>query len=468
MNILELLKPKKTPAAVGPWPDDMVLLKLGQDAFTLEDAKQDVLIFGEKGSGKTSGSGHLIARKYLEAGFGGLVVCYDKEEAELWRRYLKEADREADGRFFTVDGPYRFNFLNHEAKVNGVDFTDNLVTLLTDMASIRSRGQSSTESYWPEQKRKLIRNAISLLQLSGQTVDLRSLYSLIQSAPNTLPQAIDQDWRKASGMFQTLSQASQANGSDPEYQSVKEYWLKERPMLAEKTKATIDSDFTGMFDPLTRGKIGELFGTTTNIEPEDMFDGKVIVIDLPVSRLREVGQYSALIWIQLFQRAIDRRTYSAPYDRPVFIWEDEAHYYTTEKDALFQTTSRKKGVSIVRLTQNLPNFLDAYGRDGKHKVNSLLGNHVLKIFHRNSDPETNAWASEVIAKQFLVRHTISVSDGKSSASANQAYEHSCPPHIFNGLLNGGEKNDKIVEGIVFQSGRKWKGKHRWIKMKFRQ
>jgi hypothetical protein len=29
-----------------------------------------------------------------------------------------------------------------------------------------------------------------------------------------------------------------------------------------------------MFDPLTRGKIGGLFGTTTNLTPDDIFGGK--------------------------------------------------------------------------------------------------------------------------------------------------------------------------------------------------
>jgi hypothetical protein len=39
--------------------------------------------------------------------------------------------------------------------------------------------------------------------------------------------------------------------------------MVERPALPSKTGETIDADFTGLFDPLTRGKIGELFGTTT-------------------------------------------------------------------------------------------------------------------------------------------------------------------------------------------------------------
>ena len=56
--------------------------------WTLGDAFQGVLIMGENGSGKTSGSGELLARKYLKAGFGGLVLCFKTDEAALWRQYL--------------------------------------------------------------------------------------------------------------------------------------------------------------------------------------------------------------------------------------------------------------------------------------------------------------------------------------------------------------------------------------------
>lgn len=176
--------------------------------------------------------------------------------------------------------------------------------------------------------------------------------------------------------------------------------MVERPALPSKTRETIDADFTGMFDPLTRGKIGELFGTTTNLTPDDIFNGKIVIINIPVARNREVGQFAALIWAQLFQRAVDRRTYTPPRTRPVFLWEDEVHYFTIEQDALFQTTARSKGISVVRLTQNIPNFLDAYGRDGKHKVDTLLGNHATKIFHRNGDPTTNEWASKVAVQVY--------------------------------------------------------------------
>jgi hypothetical protein len=39
-----------------------------------------------------------------------------------------------------------------------------------------------------------------------------------------------------------------------------------------------------MFDPLTRGKIGELFGTTTNLTPDDIFAGQIVVMNLPAAK----------------------------------------------------------------------------------------------------------------------------------------------------------------------------------------
>ena len=56
---------------------------LAEDIWTLEDAFQGTVIFGSTGSGKTSGSGQLLALKFLKAGFGGLVLCVDIEEANV-------------------------------------------------------------------------------------------------------------------------------------------------------------------------------------------------------------------------------------------------------------------------------------------------------------------------------------------------------------------------------------------------
>jgi hypothetical protein len=436
-----------------------------------------VLIQGENGSGKTSGSGQIFAKKYLENGFGGLVLCFKTDEADLWRAYLRRAGREADGRFFGVDTPHRFNFLDWEAKTSGVDFAENLVTLLVDIASIQKRTEPSGAEahFWLPQKKKLLRNAMSLLLLAGEPIQLRGLYEMILAAPKSPDEVSASKWQEGSSLFHLLVRAEEKAPQSLELEMIKRYWLVERPAIPPKTRETIDADFTGMFDPLTRGKIGELFGTDTNLTPSDIFDGKVVVIDIPVAKYREIGQYAALIWAQLFQRAVDRRSYRPPGDRPVFLWEDEAHWFTVEQDALFQTTARSKGISVVRLTQNLPNFLDAYGRDGRHKVDTLLGNHSTKLFHRNGDPTTNEWASKVICKETAYKQSMSSSGSIQSAngfnsqfSVSEVEEDSCAPKEFIGLKNGGGKNNYIVEGILFQSGRLWCKDRRWLVRQFKQ
>src|SRR5215831_15331578 len=343
------------------WPLNLPLVRFSErseDIWTLSDAFQGVSIMGENGSGKTSGSGKVFARKFLENGFGGLVLCFKTDEADLWRSYLKQTGRAADGRFFGTDDSFRFNFMDYEARESGVDFVENLVTLLVDVASIQRRAEAtgSEAHFWLPQKKKLLRNAIGLLLLAKQSIQLRTLYQMIVASPKFPDQLKSLEWQRDNLLFDLLDRAYANGRENPEWELIHNYWTIERPALASKTRETIDADFTGMFDPLTRGKIGELFGTGTNLTPDDILDGKVVVIDIPVAKYREIGQYAALIWAQLFQRAVDRRAYQPPGDRPVFLWEDEAHYFTIEQDALFQTTARSKGISVVRLTQKLAKF----------------------------------------------------------------------------------------------------------------
>src|SRR5215813_2872718 len=196
------------------WSLDLPLVRFSRreaDVWTLRDACQGVLIMGENGSGKTSGSGGLLARKYLEAGFGGLALCFKTDEAALWQRYLKRAGRENDGRFFSVDNAFGFNFMDYEAHESGVDFAENLVTLLVDIASIQKRTEASGSEahFWLPQKKKLIRNAIELLLLAEEPVQLRALYEMILAAPKMPDDVSTAKWQEGSCLFHLLERAEE-------------------------------------------------------------------------------------------------------------------------------------------------------------------------------------------------------------------------------------------------------------------
>src|SRR4051794_32221301 len=94
---------------------DMPLLTFSKtDAWTINDATQGVSIMGATGSGKTSGSGAAVAKAFLHAGFGGLVMCAKPEERRLWEQYARETGRLQSLVVFSPNG-YRYN--EHGQKV---------------------------------------------------------------------------------------------------------------------------------------------------------------------------------------------------------------------------------------------------------------------------------------------------------------------------------------------------------------
>jgi hypothetical protein len=457
----------------GRWPLDLPLIRWSRyprDTWTLQDALQDVICFGQKGSGKTSATGRLFALKYLEAGFGGIVLCAQEEESANWRNYLTETGREDDGRFFTLNGPYRFNPLAWEAcKSGGADFAENLVHLLSDVASIRKKRVlvAGEVPFWGEQRDKLLRNAISLLMLVDEPVTLSGIYQIVSSAPHNPLEADAHHWRKESHLFSLLTKAQQAHGNARDVVSVRHYFLKEWPRLDERPRSTVEADLTGLLDPLTRGKLAEFFGTTTNLSPDDLEKGRVIVIDTPM-RYRQIGQYAALLWLHSVYRSAGRRAWNPPHTRPLFVFIDETQYYLTPADPIFQSTSRHHGYSVVRLTQSLPGLRAAYGT--QDDTDALLSHCCTRVYHLNTCAVTNEWASKSIGQDVQVRQSVNegMMDDLPQMSFAEAHDASCPPQVFMRLKSGGKRHRREVHAVVTQAGRTFLDGKRWIISGYRQ
>ncbi|MCW0219927.1 MAG: hypothetical protein OJI67_16500, partial [Prosthecobacter sp.] len=122
------------------WPDnDEELIDFSPDSKTkqaenywhLKDAFEGVQIFGGTGSGKSSGSGQAIARAFMEANLGGLVLTAKTDEVLTWQQYAKETGRESDLLIVEQGAPLKFNFLRYELRRPGIGagHTENLVNL---------------------------------------------------------------------------------------------------------------------------------------------------------------------------------------------------------------------------------------------------------------------------------------------------------------------------------------------------
>lgn len=481
-----------------PWDLSTPLLNWSRgDAWTIRDAVEGTLITGATGSGKTTGSGAHTARAMLRHGFGGLVLTV-KDERATWERYCRETGRSDDLVVFGPGSPLRFNFLDHERTRagSGAGLTENVVNLLSTVLEVAERhsaggGGREDEGYWRRANRQQCRNIVDLLSLANGRITVPDMYRAVISAPTSPEQLRSEEWRSKSFCFQCLAKADKrprSSRQQSDFELVADYFMLEFPALSDKTRSVIVSTFTSMVDVLNRGLLRELFCGETNITPEAVENGKIILVDLPIKEFGEVGLFAQVLLKYAFQRSIERRNVQDS-PRPAFLWADEAQHFVTSYDMQFQTTCRSARVATVLLTQNVSNFYAALGGNdkGRSEANSLFANLNTKVLHANGDPVTNEWAASLIGRtrQFFANGSSSQSaedrassifgmdwlgrTGSTSAGFSESYEYEVQPSAFTQLRTGGPANRWNVDAIVFQNGRVFRESGKtWLPVTFQQ
>jgi Type IV secretion-system coupling protein DNA-binding domain len=248
------------------------------------------------------------------------------------------------------------------------------------------------------------------------------------------------------------------------------YWQTEFPNMASKPRSSIISMFTSLADNLLRGELRRIMScepNEANFRPEDTFKGKVIVLDLSIKRFRETGKMAQIIFKTIFQMAVERKrehVLDKSKMRPVFLWIDEAQFFLTSSDVLFQTTARSSKICSVYLTQNLSNYLAFVNSDREEAtVNSFLSVLQTKFFHCQSDIRTNDYFTSLIGKTYQPHHstTTGYQDGRDYTTTTKSHslDYQVLPWQLDQLAKGGPNNKYVVEAYLYQSGRTW-GNHR--------
>lgn len=476
---------RQSTAEKDPWSLDRVLLRFSdQDVWTIRDACAGTLIFGDTGSGKTTGSGQEIAKAMLRAGFGGLVLTVKPSETDRWRAYMKACGREDDLIVFSPEGPHRFNFLEYERRraTRGGGSTENLVELFVTVMNAGSSGSGSgaNDAFWDKALRQLLRNMFDALRLGGRELTLDHMRHLLVSAPQSRHEADSDEWKSRSFLFDTLATAAEECVLEADRRTLRlvaDYWLDEfAESMDPRTRGNIVSTFTTTADGFMRGELHELFGTEMNITPEETLEGKVIVLDLPEKQFHDLGRIAQLVWKTCWQRAVEEAHRDAS-SRPVVLWADEAQNFITAREPAFVQTVREQKGCCVYLTQTKSNYLHALGPGQQAAVESFLGVPKTKIFHCNGDPETNEWAQRIISEDWKTRtnHNIAEGDGRKDSKGQKhslGYSQSREPRIhasvFGGLACGGPPEFR-VQAVLFQSGRRFvAGEGNTIRLSFNQ
>lgn len=495
---------------------DMPLLTFpgnkGDDTWTLQDAVEGVQIFGGIGSGKTSGSGRMLALKYLAAGFGGLVLTAKPDEKQTWIGYCKETGRENDLIIVGPDHKNYFNFLDYESTAGPTkSSSQNIIQVLKTVirASEDKTGAKSDDLFWETALDLLITNLIDLSLLAYGTVTIQKLYEMAQTIPQQLYDPKDEEAAKTAFAKAIIAANHKAHAAAESYDDAvrlktrsdedwvnyltddgrheklannvpefRDYYMIDQFFgvrymnLNEKTKSIIDFSFTGFLFNLIRDPIYSLFcKNPSTFTPEDCLNGKIILLDLPVKLYHKVGRDSQILFKYVWQRAMERRNVEQN-ERPVFLWADEAQHFLHEYDPEYQATARSSRIATVYLSQNLPNYhANMSGSKYDYKVKSFLGTLGTKIFHANADIETNTYASNLIGQAYTenIQRSTTVS-GQFSSSQNQSFqlEKMIRPEQFVGLKTGGNRNKRCVEGYIHRQGQPFQNGLNFRKINFQQ
>ncbi|MBL7815681.1 MAG: type IV secretion system DNA-binding domain-containing protein [Saprospiraceae bacterium] len=477
-----------------------------KDWWTLRDAVRGVHIFGGIGAGKTSSSGKKIAKEFLKLGMGGIVCCAKSEEREEFQNLVQHLyttegiDRRADLIIFSEDSSYSFNPLKYEKMRSGKGAGEsfNLVNLLMNIYQMGKNlsgdsGSHSGDRFWDNALKRLIRRMIDLLKLSEEDVSIQNMHALVvtllskdeaeklksilanhDTSKQHLKSWGEQNYYIKCFLKATLNTSKAVEKDENttllrEYFIVKNYFNREIITLAERTRTIITESFLGIVEPFLTGLLYKHFVQDTTILPEWTHEGKIIILDFSVKEYLELGIYAQGIFKLMWQQATERRSFKAGRDLPIFCWCDEAQFFLSDYDSVFQTTARSSGACTVLLSQNISNYLVTLGGNAQAKVDSLLGNLCTKIYHANNDAVTNEWAARTIGKDVRQLMSFNVSNNANTSSGiSQQLHYQVEPREFTTLRSGGNENNFIVDTIITVAGKEWSDGKNFTRKSFKQ
>ncbi len=468
-HMLECLRrffQRKSPATGGM---DTPIVQLSRmDGLTPRDLFEHVLVFGRTGSGKSSGPGRHLGLHLLKAGWSGLVICVKPGDAGTWLDYCRVAGRMDDVVHFHPEGPYRINPLAYSVSQVGGGYTENLLSLVVNLSAV-SKGENpkgaGEDPYWLNATKEMLRSALVPLKLACPSLSLIDLHQMVTSAPQSSEEVQSPTWQSESFCYRVLQTASCAARTEAERMDMEiacRYWLSVFPAWADRPRSSVVSVFTSMASGFLFSPFRELFCTETNVTPEDVHEGRILLVDFPLKQYETMGRQASTLIKWLFMKATERRRSA----RPCFIFADEAHLSLVAADDTelsFLTTARSSNVSCIYMTQSVTNFKSYLSGDhgGDAQVDAFAGNFKTQVFLNNHSQETNRYASALFGRIGRIRTTYNAGRGgmhghdNQSAGGSEHLEDAIHPHEFSELPTGGPANRGCVGAIIYKGGEIW-------------
>jgi hypothetical protein len=449
---------------IDPLDDELFAWATG-DWCRVRDLLRSGCVFGQTGSGKSSGGGRMVAcalARYRNS--SGLILASKPEDKAWWQDIFAREGRKDDLIVLEPGGKHRLNVFDFEMK-QGADTRDLTQFMMTMAETVnRSTSGQSRDPFWIEQNRRQIHNAIEVVKTATGKLDPWDLHLFLDGAANSPAELATDEW-KAGFHYKTLQAAyANATGEIAQHDNrlARQYFCSELVRLNERTRSSIAAGVMGLLHIYNTGMVRHLLATDTTVSPAIMEDRKWLMVNMPIVAGDATSTVVNASVKFVYQRAIQRRKVG-PRDPIVCIYADEFPKVVNSYDTAFLAECRSHKGCMFTLAQSLPGLIQAMGGD-KHAAAALLCNQYLKLFHLAGDPDTAAYGSALLGQQRETSIGGSEPAGRSladelfgpsalTASFNESYQPVLQPAAFlGGLRTGGRENGNVVDGILIRQG----------------
>ena len=444
------------------------------DLWRLRDAFEHLAILGSTGTGKTSGPGAAIANALInphglhEGESVGMVVPLYKDDGEDWAKWAWQQGREKDLVRIGAEHAHVFNILQAYAE----DEPLNAVNALMNISELSATGRGrNSEPFWEVMQRKYLDRLIRLNQLCGEPLNIATLNRLHDSAPQNRDQLYSEEFEQRSFFMQSMNQAAEKAGEQhPDFQLVADF-VHEMVFMADETASSIRAMASSVLEPFVASRmLNNLFCGRSDLQLEDLFTGKILLLDIPVQQHEFAGRIAQVMLMYAIMKEVEKRDLQT-HGNPLIFWIDECQNFLTKYTQMFMSVSRSSRCGMVLMTQNISNMIAAMGSgmEGRARVDSLLGLCNTKIFGANNDPVTNEFAANSIGKAFRDVSSINLGfEGNGSSGVSQQLHQLVEPREFTMLRKGGDTHDYLVDTILVGTGRVFSNGLNYLPVTFRQ
>lgn len=372
--------------------------------LTLEDACQNIAIFGGIGSGKTTRAIQPLLVQLLEQPCGGLIFDIKGDFKSAVQTLAAETGRHID-----LIGP------GHA----GVNLLEGGLTPETASSFLKSclllNGGGKGDSFWVDTATELCRNALGVLSFLDGRYSLHSLYQYLFD-----PSARAEWDAQALDVLAGLDERSQRL-----LRSYLSYQENVFSSFDEKVVAGVKASVAQILAPFNHPDLIDAFcvagGGGANLAGAEQ--GDIFVVDMPLSRWGLGGKVAYTLIKLRFFNLVQSRSAAPDWNQrkgsalPLFFLCDEyQEIVSASRDGLsdlsFWDKSRSNRCVGIVSSQSVSSFYAAIG--DRELADTVLSNFRQQICFRTEDEATIKRLNNLVGRVDVARYSYTQGEGTSS------------------------------------------------------